>query len=906
MKKTVLPHVWEQYLAQWKALTGWKLFLFYALHYTLLFAILSHFVFSDFREAGKTFLWTEDAVSIYLARMTYISKTVREGIKSLLSGNGWTIPSYDFHLGPAKLELQTELFQWPAVFWPWDSIDVLYDALVVLRYYLVGLSFSIFGFYFKQKPAPVLVGAVSYTFCGFALYAGVRHPQFLAPMIFLPLLILETERVLRRERPFLLIILVFLATISNLYFACMLAIMVWLYALIRFPALYERNRLREFGLMVGRMVAGGGIGILLSGAVMLPTLLQMTGTGRIGRDVSVFTNMFHYSENYYSTFLTKFLIVPGDTVGGTWTCLGFSALSAPAILLLFINRRKETRSLRWSFLTLTPMLLIPYVGYVMSGFNTISNRWCFGYAFCVAAILMFELPQLVTADRQAMTKVTIGTLVYFLICCFIVDHNYYSDAPFVFLLAGMAVLIACTMLEKRRTAALLTACMLLTCLSTYYSAFLMYDSTQRNYVSEFAAKDVPYKYYEQSQYASFARSGVAEEENEFYRVAGSSISHEALAISYFYNINGLSFYSSSNYSPLKDWYRELELSHLSALHKSYGIIGRSHALTLANTKYYMLRDAAGVVVPFGFREVDRVQNGKNTDVILENEYALPIGYTYSSYLAREEYDNLTTLEKQEAQLQAAVLAEAPVSPQITEADVVTTAEKIPDNLSDWQGISWKGSELIVKESGATMTFTFEGLPNSVTYLRIADFHMTSGSNLIVTVETENTKAQGRFDADNYLYANGANTQMLDLGYTEDGYTTCTLTFPKKGTYTLEAVEIWCQPMDNYADQVNALREEVLENVETNWCGLTGDISVSRDKILCLSIPYDSGWSAYVDGKKVEVLQANTAFMAVELAAGDHHVELRYWTPGLTVGIIMTAAGLVGLAGLIVYWRKRKI
>ena len=94
----------QRYQRLWNELSGWKLFLFYMLHYTALFLILQWMVFSDFREAGKSFIWTADAIPIYLARMSYFSQTMREAIQSLFSGQGWTVPLYDFKQGYSFLQ----------------------------------------------------------------------------------------------------------------------------------------------------------------------------------------------------------------------------------------------------------------------------------------------------------------------------------------------------------------------------------------------------------------------------------------------------------------------------------------------------------------------------------------------------------------------------------------------------------------------------------------------------------------------------------------------------------------------------------------------------------------------------------------------------------------------------------
>ena len=61
----------------------------------------------------------------------------------------------------------------------------------------------------------------------------------------------------------------------------------------------------------------------------------------------------------------------------------------------------------------------------------------------------------------------------------------------------------------------------------------------------------------------------------------------------------------------------------------------------------------------------------------------------------------------------------------------------------------------------------------------------------------------------------------------------------------------------------------------------------------------------MDGQPAELLRADTAFMALDLAEGHHDVELRYFTPGLKEGAIVTAAGIVALVVLALVLRRRK-
>lgn len=58
-------------------------------------------------------------------------------------------------------------------------------------------------------------------------------------------------------------------------------------------------------------------------------------------------------------------------------------------------------------------------------------------------------------------------------------------------------------------------------------------------------------------------------------------------------------------------------------------------------------------------------------------------------------------------------------------------------------------------------------------------------------------------------------------------------------------------------------------------------------ILFVSVPYDNGWSAYVNGKPVEVLLIADAFMGIQLEKGKNVIEMSFFPEGLKAGIYIS-------------------
>nr|WP_321315376.1 YfhO family protein [uncultured Ligilactobacillus sp.] len=107
------------------------------------------------------------------------------------------------------------------------------------------------------------------------------------------------------------------------------------------------------------------------------------------------------------------------------------------------------------------------------------------------------------------------------------------------------------------------------------------------------------------------------------------------------------------------------------------------------------------------------------------------------------------------------------------------------------------------------------------------------------------------------------------------------------------------------EDVNAVKQLQQEAVKKNIKNIHvngNKINFNTNKgfdggILALSIPYEKGWKAKVDGKQIKLQKALGDLTAINLKKGKHHVELTYVTPGLKLGMIISGISLIILIAL---------
>ena len=75
------------------------------------------------------------------------------------------------------------------------------------------------------------------------------------------------------------------------------------------------------------------------------------------------------------------------------------------------------------------------------------------------------------------------------------------------------------------------------------------------------------------------------------------------------------------------------------------------------------------------------------------------------------------------------------------------------------------------------------------------------------------------------------------------------------------------------------------------------------RFMVISEVWHPGWRAIVDGHAAPLYRTDIALQGLWLEPGVHTIELRYWPPGLTVGLMATALTCVAVLGLLVIGRR---
>ena len=881
----------------------------YYLTYTVAAVLMLAIIYAPFAASGKTFVYREDGVAQHCRALIYCGEWLREIGRTLVTEHRLVIPEWDFSIGLGANILTTlnyyaigdplNLF---TAFVPARYMPYFFSFLVLVRNYLSGLAFSAFCIYMKKsRPMGILAGAITYMLCSYALYAGTVHPFFVNPMIYFPLVLLGVEKVFRREKPWVLIVSVCVSAVSNFYFFYMIVLETIIYVLVRCICTYGWKRRREGLLMILKIGGYSLVGVLLSAVIFLPIIRTFLNDYRIEKEYTIAS---FYGKLYYEKLLSSF--VSGLSLGA-YTELGYGmpALLAVALLFLGENRKKYRAELKLLFVIGTLLLMSPLAGHILNGFSYTSNRWMWGYSMLCAYILC-ELWE----ELTAMSTKNAARLLAFSVCYTAVITHCFTmlrKTRVRYLLPSIAValvLLAVCLFRRGKQSRRAVQAVLLG---------LMLAGLTQNAYRLFETRSIPETYRSAEQINAYydgkpekAAKKLQEESEEFFRYVGNPSRPNAAANAGTY---GMNFYWSLSNGNVSDFFAKTQ-TYVMRFYSYRNLNERTILTTLAGNRYYICEAGKTQNVPYGYRKVDE-QEGC---VIYENENVLPLGYCYDSYITEEEASAWNGAQREEAMAQSIILeTEAGKELQSKDGQIALAGREIAlYTTKTGDGVTETERGFTVDEKGGTAVFHAEETGKEGEFYLCMEGYGFEGKGKQITLSVNMVTASGKevsremfYETKKSKWPSGIEDFTVNLGCPGEEIREITITFPLVGKYSFDRIYLWNQPLTDYEQQMNALRKDHLVNEQIETNRVSGDITLEDTKILCLAIPWDGGWTAYVDGEKQPLLKANYMFGALVLPEGEHHIELRYRTPWMNAGLLLTIIGVLILIGIALYDRRKE-
>ena len=183
-------------------------------------------------------------------------------------------------------------------------------------------------------------------------------------------------------------------------------------------------------------------------------------------------------------------------------------------------------------------------------------------------------------------------------------------------------------------------------------------------------------------------------------------------------------------------------------------------------------------------------------------------------------------------------------------------------------------------------------------------------------------------SDNYPYNIYENTNFISMGFAYDKYVTYedlkTVNDNNRGNVLVRALAVDKEIIDKYNLPLQQLQHTELfdytystyildvakrKNMSSYYFNQTGDgfdckIMLNQPNLVFFSVPYDEGFTAYVNGQEAEIEKVNYGLSAVYVPAGDNTIEFRYRTPYLGTGMAVTAAGWAVYGTYILFIKKK--
>lgn len=767
-------------------------------------------------------------------------------------------------------------------------------SVMIMQLLKVGTSGVAFNYYMRKSKNITsytsVIFSLLYALMGY-MVVQLMDPMWLDGLIYLPFITYGIECLIEKKKKVRYIIPLALMFLAHFYIGWMIAIYCVIYFFVYLYFIHEPEEDTGFKGFMGACVRFG-IGSLTAGAIAAVVILPTVYSLSLGK--------LEFSEPDYSLkgmfvlfdFFTKLLPQSYDTVrneGLPFVYCGM--LTVFMIPLYFMNSNiKNTKKVGYGITTVIIFLsmylsTIDIVWHGLQVPNWLPYRYSFIFSFLLLMMAAEAFERIEGVDTKALGIVTVCMIAFVIIVQkFGFKHITSSTVWFSLIcIIGYSMLV---FYYKKNP---------LSKVMPFVFMVLVAGELFGNSLHTLHAIHTDVVFSKRSSYVNYIQTGrdvideLYEIDDSFYRTEKTY--HRTVNDPMAFRMRGVS-HSSSTLN-----------SHVIGLLDKLGYASRGHYVKyngatkltddIFGIKYVLTKEE-----PVLYTETVLTNVNKNdaSDVITgyKNDNALSVGYMVDNATRDLTFVKYNPFRNQNTLLSTLL------GDDYTEYFVPIEIDQfIPENVANSTSYGHNHYTVVREGENAQLEYVLTAPNENPIYMFLACDYSGYEKKLNIWVNKEFKGVY--FETDNYC--------IKPLGQFKKGENVSVIT-----TLTKEEVYVrdsWFYYLDEEKldSAIEKLASEQLNVTSFTSSSLKGTINVSDGdgKFLMLTIPYETGWNVYVDGEKVEYFEAASGLIGIDLPAGEHTIEMKFFPKELTLGIIITIAGLVALAVIwILETKKSKV
>ena len=759
-----------------------------------------------------------------------------------------------------------------------ENIPEAIAVMVLIKAALSALTFSLFLKKSQHKSSYITTGfAVLYSFCGWFI-AYYWNVMWIDAMILLPLVALGIERIIKNGKPWLYLAALALTMLSNYYMSYMMCVFAVLYFLAYYISNYSAGEYKRFFksgfIFAGASVCAAG----LIAFMLLPTFCTLQQTSATSGDFpsssSLYFSIFDFLSNHLAS-VEPTIRSSGDDVLPNVYCGILTVMLIPLYLMTKSISKKE----KVVNIALLSAFMIGFnfnmLNYVWHGFhfpNDLPYRQSFMYSFLLLVVAFKTFSRLREIPNKLIAFSGISVVALVIMAEKLKSKNVNTSTVIISLIFVVIYALIIVTLKDKRYQTVTVSVLLLCCICSEAiiadTGNYSMDQPKTNYAGDYQA------FQEVKKQLDTASNG------EFYRMELSYLRTRMDPC--WYNYNGVSTFSSMAYEKVSTLQRKLGMYGNNI--NSYTYYPQTPIYNSMFSLRYLVNNISSDVYAGSSFYNNIYAYDKYT--VYEYKYALPIAYCVDTGVANWEWSLTDPIEVQNDWFEKATgVSDAmkklyPV--EINNSNVENFVQPLDSEVFSFKKTSSDGVD-------GSSSFVFEAEEDSEVYLYVTTGEGDKSGTMTVM-------ADGKQSVNQDL----SKGYILDVGEVKKGerFTAIVPISTANGMLTFHAYYV---DKNAFVQGYEKLKATSLKYDSFTDTSIEGSFTANGTQILMTSIPYDSGWSVYIDGKRVsknDIVKIGDSLLGINVTDGEHTLKMTYTPTGFKLGVTVSIVTLIILLAVI--------